>query len=106
MQVPLGVQLRNENKLDEMVEIIDVLHKYVPFNRSSEAFETIGHSCSQEVINIDLWHFKHIMLGGDQLTSDRVCGSHRARCNSDSARHRLEEIIPVIEDWHTMMTAM
>ena len=58
------------------------------------------------MIDIDVWHFNHIMLGGDQLTSARVRGTHRARCNSDSARNRLEGIIPVIEDWHTKMTVM
>ena len=30
MQVPLGILLKNENKLDEMVEIMAHLQQYVP----------------------------------------------------------------------------
>ena len=32
MQVPLGVLLKNENKGDEMVEIISHLHQYIPYH--------------------------------------------------------------------------
>ena len=28
--MPLGIQLRSEQKLEDMVEILSVLHKYVP----------------------------------------------------------------------------
>ena len=40
--MPLGVFLRNENKLEEMVDILDHLHKYVPMVRSTEMFDFIG----------------------------------------------------------------
>ena len=35
-KVPLGVQLLNENKVDEMCAILDQLQKYVPTICSSE----------------------------------------------------------------------
>ena len=30
MQVPLGIILKNENKIDEMVAIMSELHQYIP----------------------------------------------------------------------------
>lgn len=38
--------------------------------------------------------------GGDQLTAARVRGSQRVRSNSQRGIHRLEGLVPVIEDWH------
>ena len=42
MQVPLGVFLKNENKLDEMADILDDLHKYVPKVRMTQEVEISG----------------------------------------------------------------
>ena len=36
IQVPLGVLLFNENKVDEMCKILDRLHKYVPSTRTAK----------------------------------------------------------------------
>ena len=54
MQVPLGVFLKNENKLDEMADILDHLHKYVPRVRKLRFQDT-------KIIHTD--HFSHILLG-------------------------------------------
>jgi len=35
---PLGVILKNENKTDKMVDILDILHKYVPSERSTQNY--------------------------------------------------------------------
>ena len=42
IQIPLGIFLKNENKLDEMADIIDELHKYVPRVRTTQEVETSG----------------------------------------------------------------
>ena len=40
-------------------------------------------------------------LGGDQLTSARICGSLIVRSNAYEAQQRLEGLAAVTEDWHT-----
>ena len=47
-----------------------------------------------------------VLLGGDQLTVARVCGTQALRASEDKAVDRLEGVIPVIEDWHARMTLM
>lgn len=37
------------------------------------------------------------------LTAKRARGAQHIRENSDRKRHRLEGIIPIIEDWHAKM---
>ena len=106
LQVPLGVYLKDENKLNEMVDILDELHKYVPMVKTTEVYETAGPSGCKETAEINMCHFHHILIGGDQLTVARVRGSQDSRYNSNNGRRRLEGFIPVIEDWHTKMCAM
>jgi len=49
---------------------------------------------------MQLDHFSHVLIGGDQLTAARICGAQRVRGNSDNGRDRLEGLVPVVEDWH------
>ena len=37
MQVPLGVVLKSENKYEDMVHIMDHMHKYVPTEEKWES---------------------------------------------------------------------
>lgn len=37
--MPLGIELKSEQKLEEMVEIMDSLHKYVPTVSTEESVE-------------------------------------------------------------------
>ena len=95
--------MKNENKLDEMVDILDELHKYVPSLRTMQRFEYSGDG-EAEVAEIDVDHFCHIPFGGDQLTVARIQGCQNIRCkNADNGRMRLDAFIPVLEDWHTKM---
>ncbi len=96
MQVPLGVLLKNENKGDEMVEIMSHLHQYVP---SYEYAKKTYQTCTGE-LQVSLDHLVKIFFGGDQLTAARARGSKRARVNSLSKVTRLEGIVPCAEDWH------
>ena len=98
--------MKDEKKLNDMVDILLELHKYVPMTRTTEAFDIAGPGGCMEVEEIDICHFHHILLGGDQLTVARVRGSQGARRNMNNGKGRLEGLIPVIEDWHTKMCAM
>ena len=42
LQVPLGVLQCNDNKLDEMCEIMDKLHEYVPAKQVTESLDAFG----------------------------------------------------------------
>ncbi len=86
--------MKNENKLDEMVDILATLHKYVPLDEIPST--TISH--------IKLLH--KLLLGGDLLTAVRVKGAQRIRQNSDHPVGRLQGFIPVAEDWHANVCLM
>ena len=69
--------MRNENKVDEMVAILDELHQYVPTTRSSmEVF--VPTETEADIIEVDNFHKKKILLGGDQLTVVRSCSAGNA----------------------------
>ena len=88
--------MKNENKTDEMVDILDDLHKYVPSERSTQEFLI----APGKVFSLQLDHFSHVLLGGDQLTVARIRGAQRIRRNSYNGRDRVEGLVPVVEDWH------
>jgi L1 cell adhesion molecule like protein len=100
MQVPLGVQLFNENKLEDMSKILANLHKLVP-TREKTGKLTLPNGGTLE---FDDTTFFQILLGGDQLTVARARGTQALRASHETARDRLEGIIPVCEDWHSRMT--
>jgi hypothetical protein len=77
-KVPLGVILKNENILDEMIEILEVLNKYVPVMEE----EAIDLNTSKKFIS----HTLHSLLfGGDQLTRKRIEFAIQLRQNSSSS---------------------
>ena len=91
MQVPLGVVFKNENKLDEMVDIMDHLNQYVPTE--------VTHTTAPKRMQIDTMH--KVLVGGDQLTVARMKGAKSMREDSQHDAGRLDGFIPVVEDWHT-----
>ena len=105
-QIPLGVLLKNENVIDDMVHILDALHKYVPTTTSNKTVQICEESEAIRALDIDIHHFRHILLGGDQLTVARIRGTQCALSNSENGSERLEGFIPVIEDWHTKLCYM
>ena len=46
------------------------------------------------------------LLGGDQLTVDRVRGAQKLRCNGFTPADRLEGLIPFSQDWHTFVACL
>lgn len=102
LQIPLGVLLHNENKLDEMGKILESLMTFVPA-LPAEGELTLPNGAR---IEFDNTAFTKILLGGDQLTVARVRGTQALRQSEDKAADRLEGIIPVCEDWHVRMSLM
>jgi len=95
--VPLGVILKNENKTEEMVDIMSHLHKYVPtLSSTHECTITTGEKVQEERAVIH-----PILVGGDQLTVARARSAIKAKVNSQTASKRLAGIVPIAEDWHT-----
>ena len=102
IQVPLGVLLYNENKLDEMGKIMAHYMTLVP-TTNAEGHFTLP---SGDVMDFDDTRFHKILFGGDQLTVARMRGTQALRDTQDKPVDRLEGVIPVAEDWHTRMTLM
>ena len=98
--------LKNENVLDDMVDILNALHKYVPKKTSIQSVDICEESGATRTMDLQIHHFHHILLGGDQLTVARVRGSQGIVSNSYNGSERIEGFIPVIEDWHTKMCYM
>ena len=81
-QVPLGIFLKNENKLDEMVTILDDLHQYVP----TVAMEkTVAHPVTGDNITVSSYCFHRLLLGGDQLMAARIRGAQNPGQFADRA---------------------
>jgi uncharacterized protein YjaG (DUF416 family) len=97
--VPLGVLLKNENKGDEMVQIMEHVHQYIPnFTHGSTVYKT-----GNGEIEVPQESLMKVLFGGDQLTAARGRGAKRARVNSISQISRLEGIIPCAEDFHVKL---
>ena len=97
MQVPLGVIFKNENKLDEMVDIMDHLNQYIPTEVTHTTVQIPGRAPKR--MQIDTMH--KVLIGGDQLTVARMKGAKSMREDSQHDAGRLDGFIPVVEDWHT-----
>ena len=91
--------LNNENKLNEMKHILAHYMKYVP---TLPADGTLVCPNGREVIYDDT-RFDTKLLGGDQLTVARVCGTQYLRDSEDKQVDHYEGLIPTIEDWHARM---
>ena len=97
-QVPLGVLLRDENKLEEMVDVLVNLQQYVPLTIHSKEVEVPS---TEETMSMQEAHIHQILFGGDFLTAKRARGAQRIRSNSTHDYDKLKGFLPVSEDWHT-----
>ena len=93
---------KNENKGDEMVDIMSHLHQYVPAVEYTKDFVITGINVVH-VATLKQATMHSILLRGDQLTASRARGARKARVNSDSPLSRFEGLIPCAEDWHAKM---
>ena len=84
MQIPLGVVTKNEQKLEDMIDIVEILQKYVPRTVRGKS--------------------KVVFFHGDQLTCERLRGVKRARMQCDDPVKRFSTIVEVPGDWHALLT--
>ena len=89
--------MKNENKMDEMVDILAYLHQYVPMKTSNQVISVPGTEESEVIESEDL---HHILIGGDQLTVERIKGAQSLQKDSTHAAGRFEGFLPVSKDWH------
>ena len=92
--------MKNENKLDEMVDILSILHQYVP---TQKCHTTLSVLLKEQNYQNELTTCIKFYLVGDQLMVTRVRGAHRMRSGSIHATGRLQGFIPVVVDWHVKM---
>ena len=92
--------MKNENQLDEMVDILATLHQYVPLHEVQVETDEDG----DEPATVEILH--KVLFGGDLLTAIRAKGAQRIRQNSEHPVGRLEGFIPVAEDWHAKVVLM
>ena len=86
LQVNMGVLLKNEQYNDQMVDICQFLHRYVPRHDSNE------EESSQRPIKV--------LSGGDYLTFERHKSAQASMANGRTPSSRLEGLIPKMEEFH------
>ena len=99
LQIPIGVYLNNENKLNEMAIILQSLMSMVPTLHNEECVPLSDGN----TVTVDKTSFHKVLLGGDQLTAARVRGTKSLKQIETRAVDRLQGLIPVVEDWHARM---
>ena len=92
--------MKNESKIDEMVQIMSTLHRYIPATTTTVECQVEGEE-QPDQLTIDRFH--QILFGGDQLTVARARSAQAARLNSSSGSGQLQGFIPVVEDWHAKL---
>ena len=92
----MGVNLQDENKLDEMSKVMEHYMTYVP------TVEAKGHLVlsNGDSLEFDDTRFFSIFFGGDQLTVVHMRGTQALQDSHDKPTDRLEGLIPVVKDWH------
>ena len=88
MKVPLGIQLKNEAKLEHMAEILDGLNDYVPIQQHD------GVTLVPRIVF------------GDQLTVARVGGAAILRSPEVKEENQLKQFVGVVSDWHARLCLM
>lgn len=98
IQVPLGVLPKNEVKYEDMIDILQHLHCYVPSKQIQREVTVPG---TDEKLTLDDHEFSTTLVGGDQVTVARIRGAQRIRSNSENKLNGLAAVLPVVEDWHS-----
>jgi len=95
--------MKNENKQEDMISILEHLTKYVPFVTTEDA---VFDEKSNTMVPLIDHHIHDLLLGGDQLTVERVRGAQRTRDNANKKLESLQSFKGVVEDWHSGVALM
>ena len=101
-EIPIGVQLQNENKLDEMSIILEKFMDLVP-TLSKTTTKVLPNG---EELEMDDTKFFQLLITGDLLTAFTAMGTQTLRKTEKEAVDRLEGLIPVSDNWHARMALM
>ena len=87
--------MKNENKIDKMVKILDDLHQYVS---STEQISVHQVTTEEDTHTDEIRDIKYhrLLFAGDQLT---VKWARSARCQRDNSQHAQGGFVPVVQDW-------
>ena len=96
----MSIITRNENKGDEIVDIMETIHSYVPMLQTS--CQVFVASLNQHIDVQEARSFP-ILLHGDFFTAARARGAKKIKINSDSPSSRFEGLVPAAADWHTKL---
>lgn len=99
-QVPLGIIMKNETKLDDMVQIMNTLQQYVPATEETAVVQVEGEDIPFEM---KVQRFHSILFAGDQLTVARARSARAVCMNSASGSGQIKGLIPVVSDWHAKL---
>ena len=75
---------------------MDQLQTFVPAVNSTKQLSLLEDG----VAELEDEDFHRILIGGDQLTVARCCGSAAVRSDHSTSRERLCGLTPVSEDWY------
>ena len=95
--------MKSENKYDDMIDILEHLHQYVPTTTGTVELPLPD---TGEKMTIPETDFHTLVFGGDQLTAKRARGGQAIRCNSVKEEHKLLGILPAAEDWHAKVVLL
>ena len=82
----MGVLIKNEQYNDQMVDICQFLHKFVPRHDNNE------EESSQTPMKT--------LSGGDYLTFERHKSAQSSMANGRTPSSRLEGLVPKMEEFH------
>ena len=100
MHVPLAILPKSETKYDDMLDILDHVHTYVP-SKCIQRRKIVP--LTGEVIDFNDSEFITTLIGGDQLTAARARGTQLIRSNCHLNIDKLAGLLPVAEDWHAKL---
>ena len=98
VQVPLGVLLKSETNYEDMTEILEHYHTYVPSVNCEKFIPETGITPDK--------CFLTTLVGGDYLSVARARGAQLIRSTSELTKDTLGGILPVAEDWHAKVCFM
>ena len=81
-QVPLGVLMKSEQRGEDMVDIVQHIHQYIP--------------------KLVFGQYYPIFFTGDQLTRERASAAQDAKLQSEEG-HKLKGVFPEAADWHALV---
>ena len=92
------MQIKNENNLSDMCDIMGSFNPYIPAQISADVVTVNGKDHVYDSTKL-----MKILFFGDQLTAARARGAAILREPQKQKLDRLEGFIPAIADWHARM---